>query len=506
MNEENDRARRHERLLASLKKLSPVKQSLLQKRLQGASELLPAIKRVPRDRELPLTFFQERELIRLFPPSQSTATPLGPCFRLKGPLDYTVLQHCLDALAARHEVLRTTYHQRDGQHFQVIAPSMKVKLPIINLEHLSEPNRIQEALRLVSQESFRPYDFSREPLWRTLLLRLGAEDHVLLLTMDHFISDAWSVDLIMRDAWMFYALKASGSKSQVAELPFQYADFAYWQRQTMQGRELDRLLSFWMRRLEGMGLKPEIHLPNENHLPTEQGDQEFASHSIDISADVARSLEKLSQEKNVTMFILTLAALVALLRRYTGKDDIGVRAPVANRYLPGTEDIIGWFTNILIFRFDLSGVDTFSELLQRVQASVLETYDYQALPYVVLRRHYLRTGRDIHHPCIRFNMFAEVGSTSGASASQPAALWPASLTIKPFPVPRPVEQQVRHPGISINLSSNRKGLSVVVLYEVRRYPATVIKELMENFRIVLQGIIAHPQQRLTDFPINITSR
>lgn len=505
MNEENERARRQEQLLASLKKLSPVKQTLLKKRLQGASHVLPVIERVPRDRELPLSFFQERELVRLFPTSQSTASPLGPCVRLQGPLDYTVLQECLDALAARHEVLRTTYHQRDGRHFQVIASTMKVNLPIINLEHLSEPERIEEALRLVSQESYRPYDFTREPMWRTLLLRLGAEDHVLLLTIDHFISDAWSVDLMMRDAWMFYALIASGSKSPVAELPFQYADFAYWQRQTVQGRELDRLLSFWMRKLEGMGLKPEIHLPNENPLPTEQGDQEFASLTLDIPAAVTRSLEKLSQEKNVTMFILSLAALVALLRRYTGRDDIGVRAPVANRYLPGTEDIIGWFTNILIFRFDLSGVTTFADLLQRVQASVLETYDYQALPYVVLRKHYLRTGHDIHHPCIRFNMFAEVGQPSGASASQPASLWPASLMIKPFPVPRPAEQQVRHPGISINMSSTRKGLSVVVLYEVRRYPESLIAELMENFRIVLEGIIAHPEQRLTDFPIAITS-
>lgn len=195
MREQEDLSKRQEQLSAKLKKFSPVKQTLLEKWLRGSvtsaarPEQLPPIERVTRAQELPLSFFQEHEIQRLFPPAQNEVSALSACVRLKGSIDHGVLEQSLNALAARHEVLRTTFQQIKKQHVQVITPTLTVKLPVIKID-LPQAERLPEALRLVSQEAHRPYDLAHEPLWRALLLRLEADDHVMLLTMDHFISDA----------------------------------------------------------------------------------------------------------------------------------------------------------------------------------------------------------------------------------------------------------------------------------------------------------------------------
>ncbi|HEX8336702.1 MAG TPA: condensation domain-containing protein, partial [Pyrinomonadaceae bacterium] len=351
MSEHHKLLKRQDQLSARRKMLSAEQRALLERRLRGgtagagAPGPLPPIEPVPRGGELPLSYFQEYDLKRLAARRESSA--ISKCFHVKGPFDREAFEQCLNALAARHEILRTTFPAVGGRHVQTIAPALDVKLPFATVAHLPAHERLPEALGLVSQCAFRPYDFAREPLWRSMLVGLGPNDHVLLLTTDHFISDAWSMDIFVRDAWVLYASFVTGARPNLAELPVQYADFSYWQRNVLSGPVLEGMTSYWLCKLDGMGLTPEVHFPNEVPLPpgAASDDSEVARFDIEIPEALTNSLRGLSQRKNTTMFIVTLSAFVALLHRYTGREDLGVCSPTANRNSPATKEVIGWFAN-----------------------------------------------------------------------------------------------------------------------------------------------------------------
>src|ERR1700754_105241 len=211
MNEHDTSSRRHAKLRARRKVLTPEQQTLLEKRLRGISEAetsdsLPPIERVSRDIPIPLSYFQENETRRFFPEPQTEASAIIRSFRLQGVFNKEAFEQSLNALAGRHEILRTTFRSINGQFTHVIAPSLTVKLPFIDLQHLPADERLHEAQRLMSQETFRPYDLSHDPLWRSLLVQIGPDDHTLLLTTEHFISDGWSMDVMVQDTFVGYGI------------------------------------------------------------------------------------------------------------------------------------------------------------------------------------------------------------------------------------------------------------------------------------------------------------
>ncbi|MFB3092706.1 MAG: condensation domain-containing protein, partial [Dehalococcoidia bacterium] len=343
-------------------------------RVPQALPLLPA----SRDGDLPLSFAQQRLwfLEQWEPNSSIYNVPVA--LRLTGPLNVAALEQSLNEISRRHEALRTTFSVVDGQPAQVIAPKLNLTLPVLDLRELTEIERDAEVQRLVVEEAQAPFDLAQGPLLRASLLRLGQEEHVLMLTMHHVVSDGWSLNVLFRETTTLYQAFSTGEPSPLPEIPIQYADFALWQRQWLQGEELESQLAYWKEQLDG--IPPVLELPTDRPRPaveTFRGAQQF----LLLPDALTRSLKALSQREEVTLFMTLLAAFQTLLHRYTGQDDILVGFPIANRNRAEIEGLIGFFVNTLVLRTDLSGEPTFRELLGRVREVALDAYTHQDLPF-----------------------------------------------------------------------------------------------------------------------------
>ncbi|HEY9652604.1 MAG TPA: condensation domain-containing protein, partial [Coleofasciculaceae cyanobacterium] len=343
----------------------------------------PPIVAVPRDGMLPLSFAQERLWLvdRLEP--NNTAYHMPAALRLVGSLNIAALEQSFNEIVRRHEILRTSFIEVDGQPIQVIAPSLTLKIPLVDLQALPETERDAEVLRLAAQETQLPFDLERGSLLRVTLLKLGLSEHILLLTMHHIVSDAWSDGVFIRELAALYEAFCTGQPSPLPELAIQYADFAHWQRQWLQGEVLETLLSYWQQQLAGAPPKLELKKIAENtSFPTPS--QTTTAQSFQLSAHLSEQLKTLSRQEGVTLFMTLLAAFQTLLYRYTQQDDIVVGTDIANRNRAELEPLIGFFINLLVLRTDLSGNPSFRALLERVREVALGAYAHQDLPFAKL--------------------------------------------------------------------------------------------------------------------------
>ncbi|MGH7931425.1 MAG: condensation domain-containing protein, partial [Candidatus Binatia bacterium] len=341
--------------------------------LRGEGAIAP----VSRDPTLPLSFAQERLwfLDQLEP--GSTVYNMPGVFRLKGPLNVAVLKQSLNEIVRRHEALRTTFRSVEGSPQQVVASGLTLPLPVMDLSHRCESDRENEARRLAAEEARRPFDLSRGPLLRAILLRLHQEEHFLLLNMHHIVSDGWSMGVFFREISVLYEAYSNGKPSPLAELPIQYADYAVWQRNRLQGEVLETQLSYWEKQLEDIST---LDLPTDRPRPAAQSFR-GARLSLELSKELTEGLKALSRKERVSLFMTLLAAFQTLLHRYTGRDDIAVGSPIAGRNRAEIEGLIGFFINTLVLRADLSGNPTFRELLARVREAALGAYDHQDVPF-----------------------------------------------------------------------------------------------------------------------------
>ncbi|MFL6290862.1 MAG: amino acid adenylation domain-containing protein, partial [Thermoanaerobaculia bacterium] len=328
----------------------------------------------------PLSFAQQRLwlLDRLEPGTLAYNIPAQA--RLRGALDTAALELALGAILRRHEALRTTFADRDAQPVQVIAAPGRFLLPVADLAGLPEELRRAEERRLLAA-SARPFDLERGPLFRAALVRLAAEEHLLLLDMHHIVSDGWSLGILFREMAALYEVFHEGRVPTLpilAKLPVQFADFAVWQREWLQGAVLDEQLAYWRERLAGA--PPELELPLDRVRPAVQAHRGRSAHADLPPALVAR-LRELSLKEGATPFMTFLAAFQLLLSRLSGQDDVVVGSPSAGRVRGEIEGLIGLFLNTLVLRTDLSGDPTFRELLGRVKEVVLGAYRYQAIPF-----------------------------------------------------------------------------------------------------------------------------
>src|SRR5436190_4114463 len=298
--------------------------------------------------------------------------------RLQGRLDVAALERTLTEIFRRHEVLRTVFAVRGDQPVQVIQPETEVKIPIIDLVDLDESEREAEALRLVDEEAKRPMDLANGPLLRFILLRLGADDHIAVLTMHHIISDGWSMGIFEREVATLYEAFSTGKASPLEELRIQYADYAAWQRKSLQGEVLKTQLQYWRQQLQGA--PPVLDLPTDRPRPAIQS-FEGAVQSLNLGAELSEQLKRLGRGEGATLFMTLLAAFATLLRRYSGQEDIVVGTPIAGRNRIEIENLIGVFINTQVLRTDLSGDPTFRELLHRVREVALGAYEHQDLSF-----------------------------------------------------------------------------------------------------------------------------
>jgi NRPS condensation-like uncharacterized protein/acyl carrier protein len=334
------------------------------------------INRISRNSNLPLSFAQERLwlLEQLQPGSLAYHTPAA--IRLDGSLDIAALEQALNEILRRHEVFRTTFTVVDGQPVQAIVPFQSVSLPVVNLCELPEAERSHKFQQLIAQWGQNLFDLAQAPLLRWMLLGVSEREHLLLLSTHHIVCDGWSAGVFVRELATLYNAFSQGQPSPLPELPIQYADFALWQRQWLQGDVLETQLAYWKQQLGK--IPPVLKLPTQHSsTQTSTGKQQCFT----LSPTLTEALKTLCQQEGMTLFMTLLAAFKVLLYRYSTQDDIVVGSPIANRNRSEIEELIGFFANTLVLRTNLSSNPSFRDVLKRVREVTLGAYAHQDLPF-----------------------------------------------------------------------------------------------------------------------------
>ncbi len=449
---------------------------------RGAGLSMPPIVPVARDGELPLSFAQQRLwfIDRLEPGSSVYNFPAA--VRLTGPLNLAALSRSLDEIIRRHEALRTTFAIADGRPVQLIAPTLKLTLPLVDLQMLPERERESALRRLAAEEAQRPFDLAEGPLIRATVLRLGEDDHVGLLTMHHIVADGWSTGILIRELATLYESYCSARPSPLPELTIQYADFAHWQRQWLDGEVLESQLSYWKQQLAGA---PLLELPTDHPRPAVQSFR-GASQTFVLPHNVGESLKALSRREGVTLFMTLLAAFQILLHRYTGQDDLVIGTPIANRNRLEIEGLIGFFVNTLVLRADLSRNPSFSGLLRRVRDTCLGAYAHQDLPFERLVEE-LRPEPDLSR-----NPLFQVMFVLRNASPQEIAL--PGLSLKPVEI----DTGTTHFDLTLHVADSDHGLVGTLAYNPDLFEAGTITRMLAYFRGLLETVAATPEHRLSD--------
>jgi amino acid adenylation domain-containing protein len=451
-----------------------------------AAKALPPIKRVDRSQPLALSFAQQRLWFLNQLTGSSAIYNMPAAVRLQGVLQVEVLEQVVSEMVHRHEPLRTVFAVVDEMPIQAINPPTPQLVPVIDLQNLPAAAQRAEIERLATEEAQQPFDLAQGSLLRARLLRLSAEDHVLLTTMHHIISDGWSMGVFIRESIALYMAFVEGQASPLPPLPIQYADYAHWQRQWLQGEVLEQQLDYWRQQL-GREL-PVLNLPTDRPRPavqTYRGDQ----HAISLSTDLTSALNRLSQQANATLFMTLLAAFQTLLYRYCGQEDIIVGSPIAGRRRSELEDLIGFFVNTLALRTDLSGNPSFRELLGRVRQVALEAYTHQDIPFEKLVEE-LKPARDSSRSPVFQAMFVLQNAPS-------AALTLPGLTLTPLSRKTATAKF----DLTLSLTETASGLQGSFEYNTDLFEAATIERMAGHFQTLLAGIVANPEQSITTLPI-----
>ncbi|MDB4951421.1 MAG: sypB, partial [Gemmatimonadetes bacterium] len=338
---------------------------------------LPPIEPAPRDGRVPLSFAQQRLWFLAQLRDAGSTYHIHRALRLRGELDRAALGRALDRIVARHEALRTTFAQVDGIPEQRIAPA-DVGFHLLEHDLAGRADARAELDRVAAGEVHAPFHLERGPLIRGRLVRLGPDEHVLLLTMHHIVSDAWSMGVLTRELAALYDAFRRGDPDPLPALPIQYADYAAWQRRWVEGDVLQAQAEYWTRTLADA---PELlELPADRARPA-QMDPAAGHVGVVLDAELTAALKALSRRNGTTLFVTLLAGWAAVLGRLSGQADVVVGTPTAGRGRPEIEGLIGFFVNTLALRVDLSGTPTVAELLQRVKERALQAQQHQDIPF-----------------------------------------------------------------------------------------------------------------------------
>ncbi len=463
--------------------LSPARRELLALMLKqkGVKTELPAT--IPRRRDsgpCPLSFAQER--IWFFEQLEpgTAVYNIANAVRLTGPLDFNALRDTLDEVLRRHESLRTVFASQDDKAVQVVIDPQPLALPIQQVEY-------EEQLpQLLNEESQRPFDLLHGPLLRCKVFRLSELEHVVVLCTHHIASDGWSMSVLINEIAVLYEAFSNGKSSQLPELPVQYADFAEWQRQWLQGPVLDEQLAYWKMQLEDAPRM--LSLPTDRPRPAVQTFR-GARHSLSVSPALSHALRELSRQSGVTMFMLLLAAFKVLLYRYTGQEDIVVGTPIANRGRPEVENLIGFFVNTLVLRTDLSGDPSFRELLERVRKTAMGAYAHQDLPFEILVQE-VQPERNLNHSPLFQVLFA-------LQNTPPGALKLSGITLTPLATDRATAKF----DLFLAVSDSNQGLTVALEYNTDLFDEETSGQMLANLKTLLEVIAARPESRLSELAI-----
>jgi amino acid adenylation domain-containing protein len=456
----------------------------------GRGPQTPPLARVPREQALPLSFAQQRLwFIEQFEPGSPVSSIPGG-LRLEGRLDVSALERALNEMVRRHEVLRTTFGVEGGQPAQVIREHEPFALGLLDLSGEPEEAREAEASRVAHEEARRPFVLAEGPLLRVRLVRLSDDEHLLLYTMHHIVTDQWSAGVMVRELTALYGAYTKGEPSPLAELPLQYADYAAWQREWLRGEELERQLAYWRERLAGA--PTTLELPTDRPRPAVSGTR-AGRETFTLPPRLCEGLRALSRAEGVTLFGTLLAALEVLLHRYTRQDDIVVGTPIANRTRSEVENLIGFFVNTLVLRARVSGDLSFGELLRRVRDLTLEAYAHQDVPFEKLVEE-LKPERSLNHSPLFQVMFAFQNAPR-------ATLELPGLKLSPVQV----ESDATPFDLTLLMAETGQSLSGAFVYNSDLFDGATVRRLVDHFEVLLEGVVADPARRISDLPL-LTSR
>ncbi|OYQ66581.1 hypothetical protein B9G53_03775 [Pseudanabaena sp. SR411] len=481
-------------LLAEIKNRKAEIVQFLRQATGTNSSQLPPIVKIDRNGNLPLSFGQQRlwYLHQFEPDSSSNNVPV--VVRFNGILNIPMLEKSLQAVALRHEVLRTRFPPVGDQPTQVIEPNVYLTLPVVDLRHLPLEERDTEALRLATEEARRPFNLAQGPILRVLLLQLSDDEYLLVWNMHCIICDGASSDVFYQDLTVIYAAFIEGKPSPLKELSIQYVDFAHWQRQWLQGEVLESQINYWKQKLEGS--LSTIKLPTDHPRPpivqTYQGDRRARM----LPKSLNESLNNLSQKLGGTLFMTLIAAFETLLHRYSQQNDILISFASAGRGEVETEGVVGFFSNTLIQRINFDGNPTFRELFNRVREASLEANAHQDLPFEKLVEELPPGLSHSRSPLFQVKFALNPPWSNGRGM---ASVKLPDLTITSL------FGYIYHGKTKYDLilvmREQDEGLGMVFDYNADLFEASTISRMLVHLEKLLEGIVANPDQKISDLPL-----
>ena len=410
---------------------------------------------------------------------------MAAAFRLSGHLNVNVLEHCFQTIIDRHDTLRTTFAAEDGEPVQCVAPRLLLQLPVIDLRHFSTHQQQRISRLLAIQTARKPFDLATGPLLRVALLRLNDQEHVGLLTLHHIICDGWSVGVFLSELTRLYAAYSTGSPSPLPVLPIQYADFAHWQRERLQGELLDAQVAYWRNQLAHV---PVLDLPTDHPRPgtlTYRGSYYRSTFPVCLTAP----LKSLSQQHGCTLFMTLLSAFAVLLFRYSGQTDIPVGSPIANRTRAELAGLIGFFVNMLVMRMDLADDPPFLEFLSRTKDVALGAFANQDVPFENLVPE-IEPRRTLN----RTPLF----QVAFALQNEPRPEVELSgLTLSPIES----DSGTSKFDLTLYLRETPDGLDSTWEYSTDLFDLSTVQRMARHFQTLLKGIVADPNRRLSEIPL-----
>jgi amino acid adenylation domain-containing protein len=470
--------------------LSPEQRELFEAKLKKRGLSLQPSQTIPRrqrQNECRLSFDQERIWVVDQMEPGNPAYNIFSMSRLKGAIDVPLMERALNEIVRRHEVLRTTFTAIDGEPRQVIAPSLFVPLELIDLRALTPEAREREVTRVLNEETSRPFDLALGPLVRFGLVRVEDDEYVLHYTMHHTVTDRWSGDIIEAEMVAIYMAFAEGQPSPLPELPIQFADFAEWQRDWLQGEVLETQIAYWRKQLDGV---PHVlELPTDHPRPPVQTFH-GARHMTTLPKHVLDGLKAFTRQEQATMFMTCLAAYKTLLYRYTNQEDILVGVAVANRNRPEMLGLIGYFLNMLVIRTNFNGNPTFREVLRREKEAAMGAFAHGEFPFGRLMQELKPKIDPSRNPLFQAAyIYLDFAPTTDAQM--------AGITATPMQW----DNGASRFDMTLALTELEDGLEVVIEFNTDLFERPTIERMFLHFRSMLDAIIANPDRPVAHLPL-----
>lgn len=470
-----------------LKNLPPEKRILLEQQLEQkrkANQQERQIQRQSGSGPFPLSFAQERLwfLDQLEPGNAAYNLPAR--IQLRGRLDIAGLEHSLNTLVERHQILRTIYTIQDGQPVQYIQPFTRFPLTVTKIDGEHEDAREAAILRLAAAEASKPFDLEHGPLFRMRLLETGSEEHILLLTFHHIAFDGWSAGLFNRELTLLYRAYCAAEPTPLSDLSIQYVDYAVEQRQWLQGERLEQQLAYWQEQLADIS-SAALELPTDYPRPAVQRFR-GARYEFSLPSNLAEALKSLCRSEDVTLFMLLLSAFYTLLYHYTHQSDISIGTPLANRRSTDVEGLIGLFVNTLVLRGDLSSNPRFRQLLKRVREMCLEAYNHQDIPFEKIVEK-LQPERNLSYNPLFQVIFALQNVPKEALALPGLSIDTTRVDAKTTMF-----------DLRLLLMDGAEGLGGALEYNSDLFARATVEHMVMHFQTLLEGIVADPDQRVAE--------